>query len=136
VHLLPKDLRFEHEGAKLDSCTGSHLTSLRPCIHVLCVYILRLLSGIFGTRSVSLGKDRMATLLSSKHSRSSFSTQIVSFSRHLCSRHDARVDTVIMHMPKERLGVCYKQNSNIFALKKRKYLHSIAITKTDRNSNL
>jgi len=32
VHLLPKDLRFEHEGAKLVSCPGCHLTSVRPCL--------------------------------------------------------------------------------------------------------
>jgi len=31
VHLLPKDLRFEHGGAKLASCPGRHLTSLHPC---------------------------------------------------------------------------------------------------------
>ena len=31
VHLLPKDLRFEHGSAKLASCPGPHLTSLRPC---------------------------------------------------------------------------------------------------------
>jgi len=31
VHLLPKGLRFEHGAAKLASCTGRHLTSLRPC---------------------------------------------------------------------------------------------------------
>jgi len=30
VHVFPKDLRFEHGGAKLDSCPGRHLTSLRP----------------------------------------------------------------------------------------------------------
>jgi len=30
VHLLPKDLRFEIRGAKLASCPGHHLTSLRP----------------------------------------------------------------------------------------------------------
>jgi len=29
VHLLPKDLRFEHGGAKLDVCPVRHLTSLR-----------------------------------------------------------------------------------------------------------
>jgi len=33
VHLLPKDLRFDHGGAKLASCPGLHLTSLRPCTH-------------------------------------------------------------------------------------------------------
>ena len=32
VHLLPKDLRFENGGAKLVSCPGRHLTSLRPCM--------------------------------------------------------------------------------------------------------
>jgi len=31
-HLLPKDLRFEHEGAKLASCPGRHLASLRPWV--------------------------------------------------------------------------------------------------------
>jgi len=31
VHLLPKDPRFEHGGAKLVSCPGRHLTSSRPC---------------------------------------------------------------------------------------------------------
>jgi len=30
VHLLPKDLRFEHGGAKLASWPGRHLTTLRP----------------------------------------------------------------------------------------------------------
>ena len=39
VHLLPKDLRFEHEGAKLASCPRRHLTLLRPCIHVCQVAI-------------------------------------------------------------------------------------------------
>jgi len=42
-------------------------------------------------------------ILNSNHSKTSschLSTQILSFSRHLCSRRDARVDTP---MPKERL---------------------------------
>jgi len=51
IHLHPKDLRFEHEGAKLASCTGRHLTSLCPwfraglscAAHAEVVY-LRLLS--------------------------------------------------------------------------------------------
>ena len=30
IYLLPKDLRFEHWGARLASCPGRHLTSLRP----------------------------------------------------------------------------------------------------------
>jgi len=30
VHLLPEDLRFENGSAKLASCPGYHLTSLRP----------------------------------------------------------------------------------------------------------
>jgi len=29
VHLLPKNFRLKHGGAKLASCTGRHLTSLR-----------------------------------------------------------------------------------------------------------
>jgi len=29
AHLLPKDLRFKHGGAKLASCPGRHLTSVR-----------------------------------------------------------------------------------------------------------
>jgi len=32
AHLLPKKLSFEHEGAKLASCPGRHLTSLHPCV--------------------------------------------------------------------------------------------------------
>jgi len=31
ARLLPKDLRFELMGAKLASCPGRHITSLRPC---------------------------------------------------------------------------------------------------------
>jgi len=31
VNFLPKDLRFEHGGAKFAYCPGRHLTSLRPC---------------------------------------------------------------------------------------------------------
>ena len=30
VHLLPKDISFEHGGTELASCPGRHLTSLRP----------------------------------------------------------------------------------------------------------
>jgi len=30
IHLLPKDLRFEHGGTELASCPGCHLISLRP----------------------------------------------------------------------------------------------------------
>jgi len=33
VHLLPKDLRFEHGGAKLASCPGPHLTSLHSWLY-------------------------------------------------------------------------------------------------------
>jgi len=36
-YLLPKDLKFEHGGVKLASCSGRHLTSLRPWASVgLC----------------------------------------------------------------------------------------------------
>jgi len=31
VHLLPKDLRLEHAGAKLVFCPRRHLTSIRLC---------------------------------------------------------------------------------------------------------
>jgi len=31
VDLLPKGLKFEHGGAQVVSCSGRHLTSLRPC---------------------------------------------------------------------------------------------------------
>jgi len=33
LHLLPKDLRFEHGSAKPASCPRCHLTSLRPCCY-------------------------------------------------------------------------------------------------------
>jgi len=35
VLLLPKDLRFEHGGAKLASCPGRHLTSAHPCVQTV-----------------------------------------------------------------------------------------------------
>jgi len=38
VHLLPKDLSFEHGGAKLASCPGCYLTLLRPCTYVTLKY--------------------------------------------------------------------------------------------------
>jgi len=31
LHMFPKDLRFEHRGAKVASCPGRHLTPLRLC---------------------------------------------------------------------------------------------------------
>jgi len=34
VRLRPKDLRFEHGGAKLVSCSGRHLTPLRLCLRM------------------------------------------------------------------------------------------------------
>jgi len=39
VYLLPKDLRFEHGGAKLASCPGRHLTSLRLCCTGTAAYL-------------------------------------------------------------------------------------------------
>ena len=35
VHLLSKNLKFEHGGAKLASCPGRHLASIRPCSTIL-----------------------------------------------------------------------------------------------------
>ena len=38
VHLLPKDLRFEHRCGKLISCPRYHLSLLRPCtMHITIV---------------------------------------------------------------------------------------------------
>jgi len=45
------------------------------------------------------------------------STQMVSFSRHFCSRRDARVDN-LTHANRTIFRKSYKQNSNIFALNK------------------
>jgi len=48
THLLPKDLRFQHGGAKLASCPGHHLTSLRAanswrfCAAQLKISLLRM----------------------------------------------------------------------------------------------
>jgi len=33
--LLPKELSFEHGGAKLVSYPGRHLTLLRPCVQLI-----------------------------------------------------------------------------------------------------
>jgi len=118
VQLLRKNLRFEHGSAKLTSCPGSHLTSLRPCMHVLCVYVLRSLSGILRKRTVFFGENRLATLPNSKRSSTSFSMQITWFSWHLCSRRDARVD---IHSHTKRTIIIrqnVQENSNIFALNK------------------
>jgi len=40
VHLLPKDLSSKQGGAKLTSCSGRHLTSLRPRLRVTLDYVL------------------------------------------------------------------------------------------------
>jgi len=45
VHLLPKDLSFEHGGAKLASCPRRYLTSSRPCCIIL-VFIKRKICNI------------------------------------------------------------------------------------------
>jgi len=37
VHSLPKDLRFEHGGARLVSCPEPHLTLVRPWLFFLCL---------------------------------------------------------------------------------------------------
>ena len=41
VHLFQKDFRFDHGGARLASCPGRHLTSLRPSSEVLHNCIVR-----------------------------------------------------------------------------------------------
>jgi len=63
-----------------------------PCIHVLCVYALRPLFSFFGTRSGFFMKDRIATLLNNKHSRTRFRSQIALFLWHLCIGREARAD--------------------------------------------
>jgi len=74
-------------------------------------------------------------ILNRNHGRTSFaaSTQIVSFSQHLCSRRNARVDKLIpwelfFGKVTSKKYICMEQN--------RKYLHSVVITKTGRKSNL
>jgi len=37
IHLLPKDLRFEHGDAKLVSCSGRHLMSVRSCLSLFLI---------------------------------------------------------------------------------------------------
>jgi len=37
VHLLPKDLRFEHAGAKVASCPGRHLTRYASAALAICL---------------------------------------------------------------------------------------------------
>jgi len=46
VHLLPKDFRFEHGGAKLASCPGRHLTSLRPWVEVVGLPWVAIMRGV------------------------------------------------------------------------------------------
>jgi len=41
-HLLPKDIRFEQEGAKLASCPGCHLASLLPWVWWILQQIISL----------------------------------------------------------------------------------------------
>jgi len=45
VHLLPKGLRFEHGSAKVASCPGRHITSLRP-YPIILVFITRRICSI------------------------------------------------------------------------------------------
>jgi len=42
MNLLPIDLRFEHGGAKLASCPGRHLNSLRPWDRITFLYLWKL----------------------------------------------------------------------------------------------
>jgi len=75
-------------------------------------------------------------ILNSNHNRTSFAaiTQIVSFSRHLCSRRDARVDKP---MPKEWLLGKVTSKMQMYCIEQnRKYLYSVVITKSGRKSKL
>jgi len=81
---------------------------------VICCYSL-FKSGSLKQKTITIKKH--CYTLNSNHGRTNFSTQIVSFSRHLCNSRDARVD--IIPMPTKRLlRKSCKQNSNIFALNK------------------
>ena len=82
-----------------------------------CIYVFRLLPGVFAIRSGFFGEDSLATVLNSKHSKTSFSAQIASFSRHSCSRREARVDNH-NYAKSTIIRKIYKQNPNIFALNK------------------
>jgi len=44
--MLPKNLSFEHGDAKLASCPGRHLTSLRPCLGGLSLQSLPVATGL------------------------------------------------------------------------------------------
>jgi len=48
INLLSKELRFEHRGAKLASCPGDHLTSLRPCWYILGIFLHNQCNGVVG----------------------------------------------------------------------------------------
>jgi len=37
IHMLPKELRFEHGSAQLASCPGRHVTSLCPCLFLAVI---------------------------------------------------------------------------------------------------
>jgi len=39
-HTLPKDLSFAYGGAKLASCPGRNLSSLRPCLYVCKIVLI------------------------------------------------------------------------------------------------
>ena len=48
VHLLPKDLRFEHGGVKFVSCPTRHLTSFRLCtMHITIVYLAKMAKFVY-----------------------------------------------------------------------------------------
>jgi len=74
--------------------------------------------------------------LNSNHSRTSFSTKMVSCSRHLRSRRDARVGN---HTHAKRTIIRKKVQAKfkyIWIGQNRKYLHSVVITKTGRKANM
>ena len=72
-------------------------------------------------------------ILNSNYSRTSIaaSTQTVSFSRHLCSRRDARLDKP---MPKERSLGKVTSKIQIYCIEQnRKYLYSVVTLSMERN---
>jgi len=125
--------KWRHFWCPPSAWSGS-ATALYACF--MCICLNRCCLDFLGQGLIFSGEDRLATLLNSKHSRTSFSTQIVSFSRHLCSRRDARAGdhtyakrTIIRkNLPAKFKYICIEQNW--------KYLYWVVITKTDIKSNL
>jgi len=79
VHLLPKDLRFEHRGAKAASCPGGHLTSFHPCCY-----------GSSRTNSASLAQQCLFFVHASFYTAQYKTTKLTTISSHCLAAFSAR----------------------------------------------